>query len=111
MTESAHDYRSQPPQQKVEPPAPPPRRKFQWGWVLVPLAVLGMAYLLGHTKPAVTWEQIMDFLHVHNRERYTMLLHLCLALTFVVAAARILGHKKKDWDHRVPRRSHGTQRS
>jgi hypothetical protein len=96
MTESTHGYRSQPPPQRVEPPAPPPKRQFQWAWVLGPLAVLGMAYLLGHTKPAVTWEQIMDLLHVHNRERYTMLLHLCLALTFVVAAVRILSRKNKD---------------
>ncbi len=96
MTETPQDYVGQPSRQKVEPPAPPPKRQFQWGWVLVPLAVLGTAYLLGHTRPAVTWEQVLDLLHVHNRERYTMLLHLCLALTFVVAAVRILGRKNKD---------------
>lgn len=95
MTEAPKDYRSQPSRQKTPPPAPGQKLQFRWGWVLVPLAVLGMAYLLGHTQPAVTWEQIMDLLHVHNRERYTRLLHLCLALTFVVAAVRILGSKDK----------------
>lgn len=95
MTETPQDYRGHPFRQIAEPPPPPRKLQFQWGWILVPLAVLGMAYLLGHTRPAVTWEHIMDLLHVHNRERYTMLLHLCLALTFVVAAIRILGRKDK----------------
>jgi hypothetical protein len=92
MTDTPQSNRGHPHQAMTGPPQEP-KQRFLLGWILVPLAVLGMAYLLGHVTPAVTWEHVMDLLHVHNRERYTMLLHLCLVLTFVVAAVRILGRK------------------
>jgi len=96
MTDTRQGHESQPPNRMTEAPRPEPKEGFRLEWVLIPLALLGMVYLLGHTEPAVTWEQIMDLLHVKNRERYTMLFHLCLALTCVVAAIRILGRKDRE---------------
>ena len=96
MSDTPQGNRGYPHRAMLEPPRQEPKQRFLWGWILAPLAVLGMAYMLQHTSPAVTWEQIMDLLHLHNRERYTMLLHLCLALTLVVAAVRILGRKDKN---------------
>jgi hypothetical protein len=93
MTDTPQHNRGHPSEEVMETQRQEARTKFRLGWVVVPLALLGMIYLLRHTSPAVTWEHVMDLLHVHNRERYTMLLHLCLALTGVVAAARILGRK------------------
>lgn len=95
MTDVPQGNRGYPSERMVQSSREEPKLQFQIGWILVPLALLGMAYLLRHTSPAVTWERVMDLLHVHNRERYTQLFHLCLALTFIVAAVRILGRKDK----------------
>jgi hypothetical protein len=54
-----------------------------------------MAYLLHHIRPAVTWKYVMVLLNIHNTERYTMLFHLCLVLTFVVVAVRLFGAQGK----------------
>jgi len=93
MSEPPQGSRGHPYRAARESPRQEPKQRFLWGWILAPLAVLGMAYMLQHTSPAVTWTQIMDLLHVHNRERYTMLFHLCLALILVVATVRILRHR------------------
>jgi len=96
MTDPPQGQRVHPSRRMTEPPLPEPKRGFRMEWVLIPLALLGMAYVLRNTSSVVTWEQIMDLLHVKNRERYTMLFHLCLALTCVVAAIRILGRKDRE---------------
>jgi len=95
MTDPAQGQRVHPSRRVTETPLPEPKRGFRMEWILIPLALFGMAYVVRNANSAVTWEQVMDLLHVKNRERYTMLFHLCVALTFVVAAIRILGRKKK----------------
>ena len=72
---------------------PQPRYVFRISWLLVPLCLLGMWYLLSHVSPVLEWGSVMNFLNVHNRELYTRLAILCLVLIFVVAAVRILGKK------------------
>jgi hypothetical protein len=62
-------------------------------WVLVPVCLLLMAYILHHIQPVISWEQIMESLHLEDPERYTRLGHLCLVGILVVAAARILSGK------------------
>ena len=74
---------------------PEPKWQFNMAWVLVPLVLLGMAYVLHNSSSSVTWEGIMDILNVHNRQRYTMLFHLGLICVFIVATVRILGRKDK----------------
>jgi hypothetical protein len=78
-------------------PEPPQQERDQYtfriSWLLVPLCILGMWYLLSHVHPVLEWEAVMDFLNVHNRERYTRLAVLCLTLIFIVATVRILGRK------------------
>jgi len=86
----------QQPQQEIpQPPQrePQPKYVFRISWLLVPLCLLGMWYLLSHAQPVLQWESVMDFLHVRNQERYTRLAVLCLTLIFIVAAVRILGRK------------------
>ena len=86
--------RMQQPQQQVpQPPQEKDRHVFRVSWLLVPLCILGMWYLLSHVHPVLEWESVMDFLNIHNRERYTRLAVLCLTLIFIVAAVRILGRK------------------
>ncbi len=94
MATQQQDDETQQAPQAPHPARPQPRLQFHWAWILVPAALLLMAYVLHHSQSAVTWEQIMDMLGVHNRERYTMLFHLCLALTLVVATVRILRHRR-----------------
>ena len=96
MTDTPQGNRGYPYRAMMEPPRQEPRWQFLWGWILAPLAVLGMAYVLQHTSPAVTWEQILETLAIRNKEKYTMLFHLCLAAAGVVAAVRILGRKDKN---------------
>ena len=86
----------QQPQQEI--PQPPQREQqpkyvFRISWLLAPLCVLGMWYLLSHIHPVLQWESVMDFLNIHNHERYARLAILCLVLIFIVAAVRILGKK------------------
>lgn len=84
------------PQQDIPPSPqrePQPKYVFRISWLLVPLCILGMWYLLNHVSPVLQWESVMDFLNVHNRELYTRLAILCLILFFIVAAVRILGKK------------------
>ena len=65
-------------------------------WLLFVLSILGMWYLLSHIQSVLEWDQVMDFLNVHNRERYTRLAVLCLTLILIVAAVRIIGGKDNE---------------
>jgi hypothetical protein len=84
-------------QQQQTPQIPPrqeqPRYVFRTSWLLVPIALFGMYYLLANIRPVLKWNNIMNILHVHNRQRYTSLGILCLIIIFIVAAAKIIGTK------------------
>lgn len=74
-------------------PAPPEvRSRFRIEWLLVPLCILGMLYVLYHIKPVISWEDILDYCNV-DRDRYTMLGQLCLIGILVVGAVKIFGRK------------------
>ena len=85
----------QPQQEIPQPPQkePQPKYTFRISWLLVPVSILAMWYFLTHIQSVLAWENIMNFLNVHNQERYTRLAVLCLTLIFIVAAVRILGRK------------------
>ncbi len=72
------------------------RRKFNWAFVLVPAAVLILLWIISGIEPAGTWDDVMDFLKVNNRERYTMLACLGLLCVAIVWIARIFGKDKED---------------
>ena len=71
----------------------PPRRRFNWAFVLVPAAILPVFWIINGIEPAGTWDDVMDFLNVKNRERYTMLCCLGLGVVAVVWVVRILRGK------------------
>ena len=76
----------------------PEQRKEDWqfntAWILVPLALLGMAYFFSNACSSIEWKEVMDFLGVSDdRAAYVRLFHLGLIVVFIVAAARILGSK------------------
>lgn len=86
-----HTYHRDAEQPPSQPPPPPSR--FRVEWILVPVCLLLMAYILRHIQPVISWKQIMESLHLEHPERYTRLGHLCLVGILVVAAARILSGK------------------
>ncbi len=96
MTYTPQGQRDQPFSKTAEPPQLEPKKSLRLEWILGPLALLGMTYVLQNTSSVVTWDHVMDLLHVKNRERYTMLFHLGLTVIFIVAAVRILGRKDKE---------------
>lgn len=80
----------------VVPRRPRAKPRFRWSIVLVPLALLFAAWVIGNVKPAGTWADVLDFLRVRHRERYSMLACSGLVVICVVLIARILGSTKKE---------------
>jgi len=78
------------------PRKPRPRPRFRWSIVLVPLALLFAAWVLGNSRPAGTWHEIMECLHVRNAERYTRLACLGVLVVCIVLVVRILDHGRKE---------------
>jgi len=77
--------------QEPQPPQEKDRYVFRVSWLLVPLCILGMWYLLSHIQPVLVWEKLTDILRIENKDRYAMLFVLCLVVTFVIAVVRIIG--------------------
>ncbi|MFC1635081.1 hypothetical protein ACFL5Z_09585 [Planctomycetota bacterium] len=96
MARREQDY-EKPANKKVTPPEQPEWSwQFNTAWILVPLALLGMAYLFTNARSSIEWKEVMDFLGVTNDcAAYVRLFHLGLIVVFIVAAARILGRKDK----------------
>ena len=70
-----------------------PQRQFRSEWIWIPLAILGTVYFLSHIQPVLIWDQIMDGLHVHNKERYTRLAVLGIVLVFITIVVRLFKRK------------------
>jgi len=88
------------PAQQQQQPDPQPQQEQQsprYGlkpeWILIPLVLLGISYLLKTTTSAISWDHIMQVLGVHNKTRYTQLGLLCLLLILVVGTYRIFRKK------------------
>ncbi len=77
-----------------------PRRKscFKWGIILVPGVILLAVWLASGVSVGVTWDDVMDVLRVHNRNRYTQLAILGLVAVGVVSIAKLLRKDGKDGD-------------
>jgi hypothetical protein len=86
--------------QQLQPPRPrPPKRRFRWWWITVPLACAVVAYLLSTAiPPRFDWEDVMRALHVPSRAfgRYTRLCVLGLTLVTIVAVLRIARSRRSD---------------
>ncbi len=69
------------------------RPRFRWEWLLIPGVCILAVWFLSNAHAAFSWEDVMDVLHVHNREQYTMLAVMGLVLVAIVAIARVLRRK------------------
>jgi hypothetical protein len=97
-TKMAKEIDNQQPQQQMQnlpSRQETPRFVFRTGWIWTLITLLGISYLLKHIQPVLKWNDLMDSLHVHDRQRYTSLGILCLVIIFIVAAAKIIGTKEK----------------
>ena len=86
-----------PPPPAPGPPPPKPRRyrwRFHWQIVWIVAAILLAAVIISQAEPAFTWEDVMDALHVKNRERYTRLAVLGLTLIGTTAVFRLLSNRR-----------------
>lgn len=67
-----------------------PKKRVRWRIVWGALLVVVVLYVLATVESSVTWNSIMDSLHVRNKERYTALFLLGCAVTACCAIGRIL---------------------
>ena len=80
---------SVPPQQPVRVVSTLRLRKFKWEIVVPPLALLAGIYVLNHATAVVRFEDVMDWLHVHDRVRYRELGSFALIATAICWIAKI----------------------
>jgi len=71
------------------------RGEFRWSILWVLLAFFLVAWLAAGARPSITWNDVMDFLHVKHRERYTSLCILGLTVCAILAIGRVLGYGRK----------------
>lgn len=72
------------------------RGEFRWGIIWVVAVLLLLAWLASGARAGLSWDRVMDYLHVKNKERYTQLAVLGCTLCTILAIARILGWKKDE---------------
>ena len=65
------------------------RPKFRWALILVPLACLFALWFLNHIEPTITWDDVLDLLHVVERHKYSKAAVLGLTLIGIVAVLRV----------------------
>lgn len=70
------------------------RPRFRWEWLLLPGACVAAVSFLGRVRAAFSFGDVMDALHVRNREQYAMLAVMGLGLIAVVAVARVLRSRR-----------------
>ena len=71
------------------------RPRFKWELIYIPLLILVIFYLLQNAEPSFTFEDIMDALKVHNRDRYVRLFTFGCTCVAIVIIARILRDNKR----------------
>jgi hypothetical protein len=75
-----------------------PRWQFRWWLLLVPLGVFLVFWLprqLHGTSLSAPWEQVMDLLQIHDRDRFTELALLGLLAVAFVAIVRTLRGRRR----------------
>ena len=76
-------------------PAPRPSQgRFCWSILWGAVLVLAVLWALAHVQSSVTWDQLMHWLNVKNKVRYTEMFRLGLAVTAWCAIARILRDRR-----------------
>jgi len=81
----------------VMPPPPPKRkRRFRWELLWIIGATLVAAWFVSGIKPSGTWDDVMEWLNVQNRPRYSRVAIVGILAVAAVTLARILGYPRKE---------------
>jgi len=94
----------------VRPPRPPKRYRFRWPIVYVPLLIFLTIIVIRWIATSVevssfrgaelpfSWNDIMRYFRIRNRERIQLLVVLGIVVTTIVVIVRILRPEKKEED-------------
>ena len=93
----------------VRPPRPPKQYRFRWPIVYVPLLVfltiIIIRWIAASVEPSFrgaelpfSWNDIMRYFRIRNRERIQILVTLGVVVTAIVVIGRILRPEKKEED-------------
>jgi hypothetical protein len=74
------------------------RRKFRIALLAVPLAVFLAMWIGSGISIGFGWNEVMNKLHVHNKEAYSRLACLGLVAVAIVTVARIMRKEQKEED-------------
>ena len=77
----------------MKPPRKERRFRFRKAFILVPLTVLILVWVLRRVQVAVRWDDVLSLLHVKDGERYTELACLAVVLIGIVAVSKVLRSK------------------
>ncbi len=66
------------------------RKRFHWKLICVILTMAALAWFMSGVKAALTWNQILWLLDIHDRERFTRLFVLGVIVTALCAILRVL---------------------
>jgi len=92
MARRPHRPKNPAPQQ----PPPAPQWQFRWGLVLIPAVILLVAWFFHGVDLSGAWQDIMDLLHVRNKQRYSMLAVLGLVTVAIVLITKVLSKKEDE---------------
>jgi hypothetical protein len=83
-------------QEQQEPPAPrQPRYRFRTELIAIPLGIVLVLVAVHVLGEACSWDGIMDFLHVHDRARYSALGLLGAGLLGLLMIVKVLTSERK----------------
>ena len=74
----------------------PKKRKqtFRFSLLYIPLGLIIAYYIFRHVQISGLWNNVMEGLHVHDKENYTRLAKIGLILVLVVAISRLFKPSK-----------------
>ena len=86
----------------VRPPRPPKRYRFRWPLVYVPiltfLTIIIIRWITSSVEISFSWDDIMRYFRIRNRDRIQMLVILGIVVTTIVAIVRIMRPRQEEED-------------
>ena len=84
----AHDQPGHP--QIAPPPQKKPPYRFRWNLLGIIIVIIGFLYLLNGAEPSFTFAECMDYIGIHDKNRFRLYFTLGCIGVATVAILRIL---------------------
>ncbi len=83
----------------VEKPVKLPRpkrrsRRFRWELIVLPASLYGLWWLLSTIKPAFSWDDFLNLIHIKDKQRFSQLAILGISICSICAVMRVWLRKK-----------------